>query len=163
MTSGILAAALAVVSAVAPAASAARPGQSGSETGDPHLDYKLRTSRAEQAYKELLDNTDEIVELSGALAKRVDEQGALAGDDMKSAERIRKLAKHLRSEMGASGDPHLEAPPASLRDAAAALAERADALGEQMHKASRYETNARLISLAGEVMLLSDIVKRFGK
>jgi len=163
MTSGILAAALAVASAVAPGASAPRPGQSGSETGDPHLDYKLRTSRAEQAYQELLNSTDEIVELSAALAKRVDERGALAGDDLKSVERIRKLAKHVRSEMGGSGDPRLETPPATLRDAAAALAARADALGEQMRKASRFETNARLISLAGDVMLLSDVVKRFGK
>jgi hypothetical protein len=160
MTSGILAAALAVASAVA---SAHHPGQGGSETGDPHLDYKLRASRAEQAYQELLTSTDEIIERSAALAKRVDERGALDDDDMKSVERIRKLAKHVRSEMGGSGDPRLETPPATLRDATAALAARADALGEQLRKASRFETNARLILLTGEVMLLSDIVKRFGK
>jgi hypothetical protein len=163
MTSGILAAALAVASAVAPGAAAPRPAQGVSETGDPHLDYKLRASRAEQAYRVLLDSTDEIVELSASLAKRVGERGALADDDVKSVDRIRKLAKRLRSEMGGSGDPRLETPPATLGEATAALAARADALAEQMRKASRFETNARLIAIAGEVMLLSDVVKRLGK
>ena len=163
MSSGILAAALAVAFAAAPGASAPRPGQSGSETGDPHLDYKLRTSRAEQAHKQVLDAVAEIVDLSGGLAKHVDAQGALAEDDAKAVERIRKLAKKVRSDMGGSGDPRLETPPATLHDAVDLLAARADALSEQMQKASRFETNARLISLAGEIVLLSDIIKRFGK
>ena len=160
MTSSILAAALVVAFAAAPLA---RAGQGGSETGDPHLDYKLRASRAEQAYNELLNATDEIVDRSAALAKRVDQGGALADDDLKSIERIRKLAKRVRSELGGSGEPRLETSPETLHDAVVALTAHADALGEAMRRASRFETNARLISLSGEVMMLSDVVKRLAK
>jgi hypothetical protein len=111
----------------------------------------------------LLYSTHLLVVFSARRAKRGGAGGALADDDVKSVDRIRKLAKRLRSEMGGSGDPRLETPPATLGEATAALAARADALAEQMRKASRFETNARLIAIAGEVMLLSDVVKRLGK
>ena len=159
MKAGILAAVLAASAGAAFGAPTA--GQGGSETGDPLLDYKLRTSRAEQTLNELRRSADELVDLSSGLARRVVERGALGPEDTKALDRIRKIAKRVRSEMGGSGDPQMQDPPHTLRDAAAALAECGEALAEQMHKSSRYEMNAKLIALTGEIMLLSDILKQF--
>jgi hypothetical protein len=157
MKAEILAAVLAASSA---AASPAAAGQR-SETGNPLLDYKLRASRAERAHEDLGKAADEIVELSADLARRAGGGEALGPDDAKALGRVRKLAKRIRSDLGGSGDPRLADPPRTLRDAAAALAERGETLADQVRRSSRFELNARLVTLAGEVMALADLIKKF--
>jgi hypothetical protein len=58
------------------------------------------------------------------------------------------------------GDTKLVDPPQTVPAAAAALGARGEALAAHLQKASRFETNARLISLTGEMIALLEILKR---
>ena len=159
-----LSATLLVVMAAAPltaaAPSSSPPAQGRSETGDPLLDYKLRASRAETAHKEMRRAADELVELSGSFARDVGERTRLTPEDFKAIDRMRKLAKRIRSDLGGMGDATIADPPQTVAAAAAALGARGEALAAQMRKASRYEMNARLVSLTGEIVALLEILKR---
>lgn len=161
MKAGILAATIAAQCAFVAGAPAPLVARMRPQTGNPLLDYKLRASRAEQARREVRKAADEIAGLSASIAKHVTERGALGPGEVKSLDRIRKLARRVRSEMGGSGDAQLETSPRSLTEAANLLADRSEALAEHVHKSSRYETSARLISLAGDVIVLSDLLKQF--
>lgn len=164
MRSALSATVLVVVVAGAPFAAAGPvsnpPVQGRSETGDPLLDYKLRASRAEAAHKKMRDAADELVELSGAFAREVSLRGQLTDADGKALDKMRKLAKRIRSDMGGIGAVKLADPPQTVPEAAAALGARGEALAAQLAKASRFEMNARLVSLTGEMITLLEILKR---
>jgi hypothetical protein len=135
-------------------------GGDGPQTGDPLLNYKLRASRAETEQREIQHDAEELEELSAGIAKRVAARGALGAEDGKAIERIRKLARRSRSRMGGLGDPEMADPPRSLAAIAAALGERGAAFAEQVRCSTRFEVNARLVGLAGELVYLSDALKR---
>jgi hypothetical protein len=164
MRSALAVTLLVVVAAGAPPAAAGivpkPPAQGRSETGDPLLDYKLRASRAETAHKEMRRAADELVELSGSFARDVAGRGQLTDEDVKAVDKMRKLAKRIRSDMGGMGDTKLVDPPQTVPAAAAALGARGEALAAHLRKASRFEMNARLISLTGEMIALLEILKR---
>ena len=141
---------------------AGAPVKGPAQTGDPLLDYRLRASRAESAYKEMRRSAEELVELSGSLSRQIGERG-LTREDGKALDRIRKLAKRIRSDMGGMGDAKLESPPQTPRDAAEALGVRGAALAEQLERATRFEMNARMIAITGEMILLVDLLKQMGR
>lgn len=130
-----------------------------SQTGDPKLDYKLRASRAEADYGEICDNADEIVHLADDIAKQLGNGTSHSDPPPKTFDRLRKLARKVRSQLGGSGDPQMENPPALQTDAATALLERGRALTEELHRSTRYEVNARVIVLAGEIVYLVDLLR----
>lgn len=161
----VLAAALLVACAAGGHALAKQPGEPPAPpqnhlSDDPLFDYKLRVSRAERAHQEMLDAADEMTALASDLSKRLLTQGAFGPDDNRSIERLRKLARRVRSDLGGSGDPKMEDPPSTIRDAAVVLADRSDAVASQIHKASRFEINTRLIELTGDIQVLGDILKQ---
>jgi hypothetical protein len=139
-------------------------GAQGSRlTGDPRMDSRLRASRAEREHKQFLDDATELVRLSGELSKSLEARNDLAAEDGKKLDRIRKLAKHLRSELGASGDPGMESPPATVHAAAAALGERSQQLAEQIERTNRFEVSLRMVAVTTEIVVLSDILSHFGE
>jgi hypothetical protein len=123
---------------------------------------RIRVARAEQAYAATLGAAEEMVRSAIALADAVGEHGAVRAEDAKALERLRKLAKRVRGNLGGSGEPQLAEPPGSARDAAAELGARAREFRDELEKCSRYEVSWRLVTLAGDVMLLSDVLKAFG-
>ena len=142
---------------------AAQAGTDGPMTGDAKMDYKLRTGRAERAFEELRKAGEDIDRLAADVAARVDRKGGVDDDARKDIEKICKLAKRVRSEYGVGGTPKLDDPPAAPRDAAAALRARAEALGEAIESASRFEVNAKAVTLAGEILALGEVLIKLGR
>ena len=132
-----------------------------SQTGDPKLDYKLRSARAESEYDEICDSADEIVHIAADISKQLETGARPENQPLKPLDRLRKLARKVRSQLGGSGDPRMENPPAQDYDAAAALLERSRALADELHSSTRYEVNARVILLSGEIVYLVDLLRRF--
>ena len=129
------------------------------QTGDPLMDYRLRASRAERAQAQLARDADELDELARSLATRVGASGTVESDDVKSVTRIRKLAKRVRTAMGSVGDARMESPPATARDAALALGDRSESLVTEIHAATRFEMNARIVTIAGEIVVLTNLIE----
>jgi hypothetical protein len=132
-------------------------------TGDPLMDYRLRSARAERERAERERTVDELDDLATEVAGRVARGAALAPEDVKNVERIRKLARRLRSGLGVVGDPHMENPPATIPALVEALATRGDALGEMIRRSTRYEMNLKAITLLDEIIVLSDALAEAGK
>jgi hypothetical protein len=131
-------------------------------TGDPKMDSRLRASRAEHEHQQFIDDANELVRISGELSKDLETRNSLVPEDGKKLDRIRKLAKHLRSELGAMGDPDLQNPPATLHAAAEALGERSKELASHVEKSNRFEVNTRMVTTANALWVLSDIISRLG-
>lgn len=132
-----------------------------SQTGDPKLDYKLRSARADSEYDEICDSADEIAHLAEDVSKRLVSNGHPADQLTKDLDRLRKLARKVRSQLGGSGDPHMDPAPANPSDAAAALEERSRTLADALRQSTRYEVNARGIILASEIVYLVDLLRQF--
>jgi ElaB/YqjD/DUF883 family membrane-anchored ribosome-binding protein len=158
-----LLAALVAAYVSAPAAFGRAPlaAQGSRLTGDPKMDARLRASRAEREHQELLDDATELVKLSGELSKSLEDRNNLDSEDGKKLERIRKLAKRVRSTLGASGDPAMEHAPATMHAAATALGERSKDLATQIETSNRFQVNTRMVVAATDIWVLSDILWHF--
>ncbi len=125
-------------------------------SGDPLMDYRLRSSRAAHAQERLERDVDNLSELSEAVHARISETGVVDNNAARKLEQIRKLARRCRSSMGGSGDARIEDIADDPRQIAAAITERSATIADQLHKSSRFEMNARLVLLAGEIVILSE-------
>jgi len=128
----------------------------------PDLEAKMRISRAEAAFADTREAAEEMTRLAADLSHRVGLAGRLEKTDAKTLERIRKLARRVRGDLGGYGDMKLEHPPDSAKAAAVALGERATEFQERFSAATRYATDARLIALAAEISELSDLLRSLG-
>lgn len=121
---------------------------------------RARRARAERAYADIQEAAKDLHDLSDEIVAHFASRGSLSDDDAKSLDRVRKLAKKVRTGLGGSGDPQpLEAPPAASKEAVDLLGARAKSLQERLNRASRFEANTQVIVLAGEVMALADTIR----
>ncbi len=73
------------------------------KTGDPLMDelrMKACIKQQQKVYRDLLDNGEEAVKLSGELEKTVDKTDSLAAEDQKKLDRLEKLFKKIRNSLG---------------------------------------------------------------
>jgi hypothetical protein len=122
----------------------------------------MRIARADRAFRETQEAADEILDISLNLQNHVRDRGVLSDSDRKALDRLKKLAKRIRTDFGGEGQPQLEEIPASLSDLAGAIGDRAKEIDAQLEKVTRYEVNRKLIVLAGDLMVLSDTMKSLG-
>lgn len=155
--------ALVVVLCAAAPAPTARGSQRRSDPAKALFDYKLRAARADTAHARTVERAVELATIAGELARRYGARRALGAGDRRSIEQIRKLARQVRADLGGMGEHKLDPPPRSVGEAVAAIEERSGELREQLERSTRFELNARLITLAGEVVALSDAIKALGR
>lgn len=138
-------------------------GQEDRGIGDPKIEYRLRIARADAQQEKMHDAADEIGRLSIEIADRVSRGEALGSDDAKSLDRIKRLARKLRSDMGGGGEPTLDDKPATMRDAAIELGSAGAEFAKLFSRSSRYVVDARVIRKAGEIVLLVDFLKPYAR
>lgn len=155
-------AALCVMGPLVGAFDAVAKAQSRPIHPNPEIEYKLRTARANSAREELVDSANELRRRTGDLLKRFEERGWVDTDDKTALEEIRKLAQKVRTDLGGGGDAQLEDPPRTAGAILTALDERASTLADEIEASTRFELNARLIAMAGEVVALCDHIMKLG-
>ena len=134
--------------------------QRASLTGDPKIDYRMRVARAERTFVEMQSAAYEIYELATLVTDR-DRSVRLSPNERKeSIERMRKLAKRIRSDAGGSGKHEFTEQISSLVGATDLLYERAETLCRSLECSNRYEVNAKIINLSGDIEYLCEILKR---
>jgi hypothetical protein len=126
------------------------------------MESRMRIARADRAFQDTQDAANELVDIASGLEERLRSRGALVSSDHKSLDRLKKLAKKIRTDFGGEGAPELEEVPATMTAVAEAISERAKEIDEQIDKVTRYEVNSKLIVLAGDLMILSDAMRTFG-
>lgn len=124
--------------------------------------YRAVVRHEEETHREVIERAEEIGEISNELAKRYDAQKNLGQDDLKSLERIEKLARKIRSNAGGSDTEQLlETPPDRLDAAVEKLSELSGQLKDGVKKTSRLVVSAKVIQRSNEVIQVVKIIKNF--
>jgi hypothetical protein len=104
---------------------------------------KSRIEREKKDYEELLQNGEEAAKLSESLEKTFTETNKLTVEDQKKLDRLEKLAKKIRRELGADEIDEIaeERNPSSMLDAFKFLQDSTNKLVEELKKTTRYSVS----------------------
>lgn len=125
---------------------------------------KGRIAQEKKEYEELLQRGDEALKLSEDLEKSFASNNRLSSADFKKLERLEKLVKKIRSDLGGDEDEIVaeEKRPSNLENAFNMLKETTVKLVGELKKSTRYSIS--VIAIESSNILLK-VVKflRFGK
>jgi len=104
---------------------------------------KSRIEREKKDYQELLQNGEEAVKLSESLKNTFAESNQISAEDRKKLDRLEKLAKKIRRELGAneSDEADDDEKPSSMLNAFKILQTSTGRLVEELKKTTRYSVS----------------------
>ncbi len=116
----------------------------------------------EENYQEMIERAKENAQLGAELHSSFERHKSLSRDDLKKLERMEKLARRIRSDVGGSGDENaLKEPPRALDAAFTRLAELAEKVHEGVEKTSRHIVSAAVIERSNELVELIRYIRKF--
>lgn len=123
-----------------------------------------RIEREKKDYEELLQNGEEALKLSEGLEKSFAVSNKLSAEDQRKLDRLEKLAKKIRRELGADSDDEEDenANPSSMLDAFKTLQNSTGKLVEELKKTSRYSVSVVAIQSSNIFLKVVKFI-RFGK
>lgn len=127
---------------------------------------KQRIARDTKDYEEMLERGEEALKLSESLEKSFAANNALSADDRKKIERLEKLVKRIRQDLGGDDDKETavdeEKTPLSMGNAFKVLQENTVKLVAELKKSTRYTISAVAIQSTNLLLKIVQFV-RFGK
>lgn len=105
---------------------------------------RQRIEREKKDFAELLSRGEEAVKISGELENSFTQNNQLSTDDRKKLDRLEKLVKKIRNEIGGDEDDEknaLDGRPLSVGNALKALQENTIKLVGELKKTSRYSVS----------------------
>jgi hypothetical protein len=128
---------------------------------------KSRIDREKKDFQELLERGGEAAKLSGELDKSFAENKRLTVEDWKKLERLEKLSKKIREELGAS-DSTGEVSTAnsddekvsSMPDAVDKLKNVSQKLSDELKKTTRYTVSAAAIQSSNAVLKIVRFIRQ---
>lgn len=125
---------------------------------------KQRIEREKKDFADLLSRGEEAAKLSDDLEKSFSQNNQLSTEDRKKIDRLEKIVKKIRNEIGADDDEAVEADdkPLSVLNALKALQNNTAKLVGELKKSTRYSISVVAIESSN---LLLKVVRflRFGK
>lgn len=128
---------------------------------------KQRIEREKKDYDELLQRSEEAVKLSEELEKSFAVSNQLSPEDRKKLDRLEKLVKKIRSELGADDDEGEQdanekaVDPSNLGGAFQNLQNNAARLFSEIKKSTRYSVSVVAIQTSNALLKLVKFI-RFG-
>ena len=131
---------------------------------------KQRIDREKKDYEELLKRSEEAFRLSEELEKSFTDSKQISSDDQKKLDRLEKLVKKIRSELGGDDDEgeqefnekdKLE-NPSTMGSAFDTLQKNAAKLFDEVKKSTRYSVSVVAIQTSNVLLKLVKFI-RFGK
>lgn len=130
---------------------------------------KQRIAREKKEFEELLQKSEEAVKLSSELEKSFTDTNQLSGEDRKKLERLEKLVKKIRNDLGGDDDGEKEifgkenAQQSSVMgNAFKTLQTNAAQLFSEIKKSTRYSVSVVAIQTSNALLKLVKFI-RFGK
>ncbi|MDQ6786605.1 MAG: hypothetical protein M3033_07270 [Acidobacteriota bacterium] len=128
---------------------------------------KSRIEREKKDFQELLDHGEEAAKLGDELDKSFIKNNHLTLDDQRKLERLEKLSKKIREELGASGsvndyetDEAEDAKLSTLSDAIDKLKNTTEKLSDELKKNSRYTISANAIQSSNAVLRIVRFIRQ---
>jgi membrane-associated HD superfamily phosphohydrolase len=124
---------------------------------------KSRIEREKKDYEELLRNGEEAVKLSESLEKSFTESNKLSAEDQKKLDRLEKLAKKIRRELGANDNDNVdEENPSSMLNAFKTLQSSTSELVAELKKTTRHSISVVAIQSSNAFLKVIKFI-RFSK
>jgi membrane-associated HD superfamily phosphohydrolase len=125
---------------------------------------KSRIEREKKEYEELLQNGEEAVKLSESLEKSFTESNSLSAEDQKKLDRLEKLAKKIRRELGANDSDNVEEEekPSSMHNAFKTLQSSTGKLVAELKKTTRHSISVIAIQSSNAFLKVIKFI-RFSK
>jgi oligoendopeptidase F len=131
---------------------------------------KQRIAREKKDYEELLQRSEEAVKLSDELEKSFANSNQLSSDDQKKLDRLEKLVKKIRNELGAGDDGESDITdgddkdkqPSTLINAFKILQSNSSQLFDEIKKSTRYSVSVVAIQTSNFLLKLVKFI-RFSK
>lgn len=122
-----------------------------------------RIEREQKDFEELLERGDEALKVSAEIEKSFAENNKLSSDDRKKLDRLEKLVKKIRSDLGGDDDDAAEEKtPSDVADAVKLIRENTVKLVDELKKTTRYSISAVAIHSSNILLRVVKFI-RFGK
>jgi hypothetical protein len=130
---------------------------------------KQRIARQKKDYEELLQRSEEAVKLSDELEKSFSDSNQISAEDQKKLDRLEKLVKKIREELGADDDGEAEIvekdkkdEPLTVISAFRILQSNTTKLFDEIKKSTPYSVSVIAIQTSNSLLKLVKFL-RFGK
>jgi membrane-associated HD superfamily phosphohydrolase len=124
---------------------------------------KMQMKEEEENYKELIKRGEEAAQLSEEISKSYEEHKKLSSDDQKKLEKLEKVVKRIRRDLGAENDDKEEEDkPSSVSYTLNTIKEKTSNLLAELKKASRYSISVVAVESSNRVFKLVRFL-RFNK
>lgn len=130
----------------------------GSRETDARMRLILRAEK--KAYEEHVARAKEAKQLALDLKTAYDTKQAFGSEDQKKLERLEKLTRRIRNDVGGSesdGDP--KDLPSSLPDAVSSVAKLAGDLCDQVERTPRHVISASIIDQANKLIMVIQFLR----
>lgn len=116
---------------------------------------KAEIRHAEESHRQLVERAKEAAELSVEVRSAFERSKALGRDDKKKLERIEKLARKIRSELGGSDDEQpLADSPEEMGEAVERLVELSERISDEVGKTTRHVVSGAVIESTNSLIEL---------
>lgn len=125
---------------------------------------KMRIEREKKDYEQLLERGEEALKLSNDLETAIESKSGLSELDRAQLDRLEKLIKKIRSDIGGGDDDEKEADgkPATLAEGFTKLKDATATLVDELKKMTRFSISAAAIQTSNSILRLTRFLK-FGK
>ncbi len=117
---------------------------------------KQRIDREKKDFDEMLERGEEVLKITGQLEKSFAEKNQFSAEDRKKLERLEKVVKKIRNEMGGGGDggddDEIAAQPLSTADALESLKNGTTNLLDELKKTSRYSVSVIAVQTSNTLL-----------
>ena len=121
---------------------------------------KMRIAKDKKDHDEMVDRGDETLRILNQLEKSFEHYGKLSSEDIGRLERVEKLAKKIRDELGGHDDEDDEGTGMpSLETAVKTLQTTAGTLYDELKKTTRFTISAAAIQSSNAVLRLARFLK----
>jgi hypothetical protein len=121
---------------------------------------RMLIARRENEYKKVMENVDQLNDLSGQVADRYRRDGRLGDGDLKLMGQIEKLARQVLNHAGGETVDDKEEKKPTLGEAVDLIAAEAAKIKRDMTAETRYVVSASVIASSNQVINLSRYVRR---
>jgi hypothetical protein len=126
---------------------------------------RQRIEREKKDFAELLARAEEALKLSSELEKSFTQNNQLSSTDLKKLDRLEKIVKKIRNELGGDGDDksvELNEKPLSITNALKALQNSTVKLVDELKKTTRYSVSVIAVESSNFLLRVVRFL-RFGK
>lgn len=115
---------------------------------------KHQIKRDQKKFEDMLKDGEEAVKLSEELELSLNQNNRFLRDDIKKLERLEKLVKNIRQELGGADDKEEEKVSLDFQNAILSLKDKVVDLFEELKKTSRHSISAAAIQSSNSILKL---------